>query len=129
MPTIDECTFADAHVVRGDEVITIRRGDMQDVLRIAPELVEHELESLHARLIGLSHLCGVDGVKGRAEFLDIALDLIVRGIGEDDERYLLRYLHEAGRHIRMRTPTGNGVVISLALSIGRLHAPAFRRAV
>ncbi len=96
---------------------------MKPSLGIAAQRIEHELERLQARLVGLGHLRGIYAVERRAQHVHVAVDLVVRGIGEDHERNLRGHLGKARRHVGMRTPGRHGVIVALGLVVEILEVP------
>ena len=112
------------HVI-GRHVIVPETGrHVQQVRGVAAQLVDHVFKRLEAGFIGLRLLGRVDGMKRRAEFFDVAVDLTVRGVRQDDEWKFLRDCGQSGRDVRVRAPGGNGLVQLLGFRFVIGHAPA-----
>ena len=94
---------------------------MQDVLRAAAKHVEHVFEGLHPGFVGLGLFGRIYGMEGRAELSDVRHDLGVHGVGQDDQRDLLRDPGKARRHVRMRTPARHPGVDHLGILFPERH--------
>ncbi|MCY1433357.1 hypothetical protein D9M71_493840 [compost metagenome] len=127
MATGDEGLVLDLHVFGRHQVVAEARRNVQHVFRTAAEVVEHVLEGLQARLVGLGLLGGEDLVERHAQLVDVGHDLFVHRVGEDHQRDLVGDLRQAGRHVGMRAPGRHGVVVQLSFA-AILDAPALAQA-
>src|SRR6195256_6778628 len=107
MATSHEDFVTNPQIVGRHQVVTGARGNVQDVLRAAAQVIEHVLESLQARLVRLRLLRREYGMKRRAELRYIVLDLTVRGVGQNYEGNVGCDPRKRFGDIRMRTPRRN----------------------
>lgn len=115
MAPLHEGLVLDAHRLGSHQVVPQAARDVQHVLGLASQLLEHVLEALHARLVALRLLRREDGVERRAQLLDIVQNLVVARVRQDDQLVLLGQAAEAFRDVRVRPPGGDGGVEGLGL--------------
>jgi len=77
MATRHEDFVTNPQIMSRHQVVTGARGNVEDVLRTATQMIKHVLEGLQARLVGLSLLSRVHRMKRRTELCHVVLDLIV----------------------------------------------------
>ena len=123
MSARDEDLVSNPQIVGRHQVVTGARGNVQDVLRAAAQMIEHVLESLQARLVRLRLLRREYGVKRRAELRYIVLDLIVRGVGQNYEGNVGCDPRQWFRDVRVRGPRRNCRVDAPCLVIAILDLP------
>jgi hypothetical protein len=88
---VDEDLVLDADVVGRHQVVAQAGGDVQHVLGVAAQRIEHVLEGLQPRLVGLCLLRGVDAVEGRAQQGHVVLDLVVHAFDRITSGISLRH--------------------------------------
>ena len=90
MPPFNVGAVANPHIVGRHEIVAQARRDMQQMRRVAAQLVDHVFKGVQPWFIRLGLFGCVDGLKRRAEFCHIMVDLAVSGVGENDKGKFLR---------------------------------------
>ena len=84
--------------------------NVQHVLRLAAQLLEHVLKPLHARLVALRLLRCEDSVERSTQLGDIVVDLVVGRVGQPHKLVLFGKAAETFRDVWMGPPSWDGGV-------------------
>ena len=108
----------------GMHVVAGVGGDVQEVLRLGIQGVQHVLERLVARLVGLGLLGGEDGVEVSAELGNADVQEAGVRVGQSHQLVVVAHELQRGRHVLVGNPAANSVSERCAGAFGRPNAPA-----
>ena len=124
MATVQHPEVPEAHVVHRMHVVAGVRGDVQEVLRLGVQGVEHVLERLVARLVGLGLLSGEHGVEVCTELGNADVQEAVVCVGQSHQLVVVAHELQRSRHVLVGNPAAYSLSERCAGAFGRPNAPA-----